>query len=195
MLPGNICRRPGNYSSGRSCDDFTFVAGHESMDEIVPKSWRSASQGTMIETSPAAAAVMTELAHRLRDQGGAALIIDYGPFELRSGSTLQAIRAHEKVDPLLHPGEADITAHVDFELLKDVAEREGADVMGIQMQGEWLHQMGIDIRLEALQRKNPADADKVKRQYDRLTDDSQMGLLFKVLGVCGRRWPIGVGFD
>ena len=176
-------------------DEFTFVAGNESMDSIVPKSWKSASQGTMIETSPAAASAMTEIAHRLRDQGGAALIIDYGAFELRSGSTLQAIRAHEKVDPLKYPGEADITAHVDFEMLKDIAVREGADVMGVQMQGEWLRQMGIETRLEALQRKNPADADKLKRQYDRLVDEAQMGLLFKVIGVCGRRWPIGVGFD
>ena len=149
----------------------------------------------MIETSAAASAVMGEIAQRLKDQGGAALIIDYGSFELRAGSTLQAIRAHEKVDPLAHPGEADLTAHVDFELLKDVAVSHGADVMGVQMQGDWLRQMGIDTRYEALQRKNPAEVDKLKRQYDRLVDDGQMGLLFKVLGVCGRRWPNGVGFD
>ena len=187
-------RKIGLSDDGKG-DDFTFVAGSEPMDDIVPRSWKSATQGTMIETSPAAAAVMTEIAHRLRDQGGAALIIDYGAFELRAGSTLQAIRAHEKVDPLLHPGEADMTAHVDFEMLKDIATREGAEVMGVQMQGEWLRQMGIDTRYEALQRKTPHDKDKLKRQYDRLTDDAQMGLLFKVLGVCGRRWPIGVGFD
>ena len=67
--------------------------------------------------------------------------------------------------------------------------------MGLQMQGEWLRQMGIETRLEALQRKNPAEKDKLQRQFDRLVDDGQMGLLFKVLGICGRRWPFGVGFD
>nr|WP_299196768.1 SAM-dependent methyltransferase [uncultured Erythrobacter sp.] len=180
---------------GLEGDEFAFVAGDKPMDTIVPKSWKSASQGTMIETSPAASAVMTEIAQRLKEQGGAALIIDYGALELRAGSTLQAIRSHEKVDPLAMPGEADLTAHVDFELLRDVAKKNGADVMGLQMQGEWLRQMGIDVRLEALQRKNPAEADKLKRQYDRLMDDAQMGLLFKVLGICGRRWPIGVGFE
>ncbi len=138
---------------------------------------------------------MTEIAQRLKQQGGAALIIDYGSFELRAGSTLQALKDHQKVDVLTHPGEADLTAHVDFELLKDVAEKNGADVMGLQMQGEWLRQMGIDVRHEALARKNPAETDKLKRQYDRLVLDSQMGMLFKVLGVCGPRWPIGVGFD
>lgn len=180
---------------GLEGDDFAFVAGDKPMDTIVPKSWKNAPQGSMIETSAAASAVMEEIANRLTNQGGAALIIDYGAFELRSGSTLQAIRNHEKVDVFAHPGQADLTAHVDFEMLKDVAEKNGADVMGVQMQGEWLRQMGIDVRHEALQRKNPADGNKLRRQYNRLVDDGQMGTLFKVLGVCGRRWPMGVGFD
>jgi NADH dehydrogenase [ubiquinone] 1 alpha subcomplex assembly factor 7 len=180
---------------GLEGDNFAFVAGDKPMDSIVPKSWKNAPQGSMIETSAAASAVMEEIATRLTNQGGAALIIDYGAFELRSGSTLQAIRNHEKVDVFAHPGQADLTAHVDFEMLKDVAERNGAEVMGVQMQGEWLRQMGIDVRHEALQRKNPADGNKLRRQYNRLVDDGQMGTLFKVLGVCGRRWPIGVGFD
>ncbi len=180
---------------GLEGDNFAFVAGDKPMDSIVPRSWKNAPQGSMIETSAAASAVMEEIATRLSNQGGAALIIDYGAFELRSGSTLQAIRNHEKVDAFAHPGQADLTAHVDFEMLKDVAEKNGAEVMGVQMQGEWLRQMGIDVRHEALQRKNPADGNKLRRQYNRLVDDGQMGTLFKVLGVCGRRWPIGVGFD
>lgn len=176
-------------------DAFTFVAGKERMNHLVPPGWVRASQGTMIESCPAAAAVMGDLAQRLAQQGGAALIIDYGQTELRAGSTVQALKGHQKVDVFAHPGEADITAHVDFEQLQNVARQHGADVMGVQMQGEWLRQMGIDTRLEALQRRNPREADKLKRQRDRLVESSQMGTLFKVLGVCGRRWPIGVGFD
>lgn len=176
-------------------DEFIFVAGDKPMDAIVPKSWKSASQGTMIETSAAASALMQEVATRLKNQGGAALFIDYGPFELRSGSTLQALKDHKKVDVFAHPGQADLTAHVDFEMLSQVAKANGADVMGVEMQGDWLRAMGIDVRLEALQMKNPNDAAKLKRQYDRLVDDAQMGTLFKVMGLCGRRWPDGVGFS
>ena len=65
----------------------------------------------------------------------------------------------------------------------------------MQYQGEWLRQLGIDPRLEALQRRNPPERDTLQRQYDRLVKDSEMGTLFKVLGLCGRRWPFGVGFD
>jgi SAM-dependent MidA family methyltransferase len=180
---------------GLDGDAFAYLAGKERMDHLVPPGWARASQGSMIETSPAAVAVMGEIGQRLANQGGAALIIDYGQTELRAGSTLQALKNHQKVDVLAHPGEADITAHVDFELLQNVSRQHGADVMGVQMQGEWLRQMGIDTRLEALQRRNPREADKLKRQRDRLVESSQMGTLFKVLGICGRRWPIGVGFD
>ena len=174
---------------------FAYVAGKERMDDIVPPSWLSAAQGAMIETSPAAVAVMGEIAARLKEQGGAALIIDYGHMELSAGATLQALKAHQKVDVFDHPGEADITAHVDFELLAYVAREQGVDVMGLQYQGEWLRQMGIDTRTEALQRRNPGEVAKLKRQRDRLVEDNQMGTRFKALGICGRRWPFGVGFD
>ncbi len=180
---------------GLDGENFTFMAGRERMDHLVPPSWRSAAQGAMIETSPAATVLMAEIANRLRDQGGAALVIDYGHMELRSGSTLQALKSHKKVDVFTHPGDADITAHVDFELLKQVAEDNGADVMGLTYQGEWLRQMGIDTRMEALQRRNPKEGQVIQRQRDRLVEDSQMGTLFKVLGICGRRWPFGVGFE
>jgi NADH dehydrogenase [ubiquinone] 1 alpha subcomplex assembly factor 7 len=180
---------------GLHSEDFAFVVGDTPADNLAPASWRKAPQGTLIETSRAAVAVMAQISLRLREQGGAALIIDYGARELSAGSTLQAIKAHRKVDPLGHPGEADLTAHVDFELLQQVGSRYGAEVMGLCTQGEWLTRLGIDTRLEALIRRNPGDADKLKRQHDRLVRDDQMGVLFKVLGLCGRRWPIGVGFE
>ncbi len=179
---------------GLDDDKFAFVAGDKPMDAIVPSSWKDAQQGAMIETSPAAATVMGEIAQRLANQGGAALIIDYGAAELASGSTLQALKDHKKVDPLEMPGEADLTAHVDFEMLQEVALKNGADVMGLQTQGDWLRQLHIDTRLEALKRKSPNHAATLQRQRDRLVEDDQMGELFKVLGLCGRRWPIGEGF-
>lgn len=180
---------------GLNGDDLVFVVGDTPADNLAPPSWRKAPQGTLIETSRASVAVAAEIALRLKEQGGAALIIDYGGRELSAGSTLQALRAHTKVDPLAFPGEADLTAHVDFELLQQIIVRYDADVMGLANQGDWLMALGIDTRLEALMRRNPAEAAKLKRQRDRLVRDDQMGVLFKVLGIAGRRWPIGVGFE
>lgn len=179
---------------GLDGDRFVFVGGDKPMDAIVPSSWKSAPQGTLIETSPAAAAIMSEIADRLVSQGGAALVIDYGGLEHRSGSSLQALKAHKKVDPLEMPGQADITAHVDFEMLSQIAKRQGAQYMGTKMQGDWLRELGIETRAEALERKSPAQAATIKRQRDRLISESEMGLLFKVMGVSAPDWPTGVGF-
>ena len=180
---------------GLDGDRFVFVSGDEYMDDIVPQSWRNARQGTMIETSPAAAAIMSEISDRLIAQGGAALVIDYGPRELASGSTLQALQKHRKIDPFDAPGLSDLTAHVDFEMLGQVVERRGAKLLGLTMQGEWLNELGIQTRTEAMQRRHPEQKDVIGRQRQRLVADDQMGLLFKVLGVASPDWPDGVGFD
>lgn len=58
-----------------------------------------------------------KLASRVRDQDGAALIIDYGHLRSDAGDTFQAIARHTFTDPLKAPGQADVTAHVDFQAL------------------------------------------------------------------------------
>ena len=177
-------------ASGR----FVPIAGRQPMDAAVPEARRGAEVGTVIETCPGAAAVMFEAAGRLAGQGGAALFIDYGHAELRTGSTLQAVRAHRKVDPFAAPGEADLTAHVDFATLADIARSRGARWLGTVPQGAWLRALGIEARAEALADFAPQHRDALTRAKERLTGDGQMGLLFKVMGLAAPGWPDGVGF-
>lgn len=169
--------------------ELEFVAGDKPMDVVVPQVRADAEVGTVLETSAAAAAVMSELADRLVTQGGAALIIDYGAMEQQAGSTLQAIRAHQKIGVLAQPGEMDLTAHVDFGALRDVATRQGSHVLGLSTQGEWLAALGAQMRFAALKRQSPDKAEVLDRQSMRLTAPDQMGELFKVLGVAGTGWP------
>ncbi len=180
---------------GLEGDDFTFVAGDQPMDAAVPRDWREASQGTLIETCPGAAAVMQEAVMRLEKQGGAALLIDYGHTELRGGSTLQAVRDHRKVDPLAMPGEADLTAHVDFETLARIARSHDVRWLGTVPQGQWLTALGIDMRTEALAKMAPQYAAQLQQDKNRLVGDDQMGLLFKVMGLAASPWPGGTGFE
>ena len=169
--------------------ELAFVAGDKPMDMVVPEHLCDAEEGTLIETSPASAAVMSELADRLVTQGGAALVIDYGAAQPEPGSTLQAIRAHQKVGVFAHPGEMDLTAHVDFGALHDTAMRQGARVLGVTAQGEWLSALGADLRFEALKRHHPDKAEVLDRQRARLMAPEQMGELFKVMGIVGKDWP------
>ena len=173
---------------------FVQVAGGLPMDAAVPAERRTAEEGTLIETSPAAAAVVNEVAARLAAQGGAALFIDYGHLRPRTGSTLQAVRGHEKVDPLAHPGAADQSAHVDFAALAEVAVARGARWLGTREQGAWLAALGIEARAAALARAAPERASEIEAARDRLAGPSQMGALFKVMGLAAPDWPDGAGF-
>ena len=173
---------------------FVPVAGDRPMDAAVPAARRDAAEGTVLETCPAAAATVFEAAGRLAQQGGAGLFIDYGHAEPRTGSTLQAIAGHRKVAPFAMPGEADLTAHVDFAALADVARSRGARWLGTVTQGAWLRALGIEARAEALAGFAPQHREALMRAKERLTGDGQMGLLFKVMGLAGPEWPDGVGF-
>ncbi len=175
-------------------DAFVGVAGDRPMDSAIPADLRDAEPGTLIETCPAAAAVVYEVAGRLAMQGGAALFIDYGSDIPRTGSTLQAVRAHRKVEALAHPGEADITAHVDFATLANVAQSRDCRWLGTVGQGHWLNALGIDARAASLAQASPQQSDAIAVAKDRLTGADQMGDLFKVMGLAAPGWPEGAGF-
>ena len=173
---------------------FVPVAGNRPMDAAVPADRFDAVVGAIIETCPGAAAVVDEIARRLAEQGGAALLIDYGYVGPGPGSTLQAVRGHRKVDPFVAPGEADLSALVDFSTMAEVAQAGGAQVLGVAEQGRWLESLGIEARADALSRAVPDKSGEVAAALARLMGAEEMGALFKVLGLVGAGWPEGVGF-
>jgi NADH dehydrogenase [ubiquinone] 1 alpha subcomplex assembly factor 7 len=170
------------------------VAGDKPMDAAVPADLARAADGAILEVCPAAAAITDEIARRLAAQGGAALVIDYGRAEPAYGSSLQALKAHEKVDPFAFAGEADLTAHVDFSVLPAVAQAAGARWMGTVEQGAFLIALGLGARMEALARAAPAQAETIHTAAHRLAAPEAMGALFKVMGLAAPGWPQGAGF-
>jgi NADH dehydrogenase [ubiquinone] 1 alpha subcomplex assembly factor 7 len=179
---------------GLRAERLVAVAGDKPMDAAVPPDLRTAEPDTLIETNPGAATVVQEVAGRLAGQGGAALFIDYGHDAPRTGSTLQAVRAHRMVDVFAHPGEADLTAHVDFAALAVVAQARGCRWLGTTTQGEWLRALGIEARAESLARFAPQQAPAIETAKERLIAEGQMGALFKVMALAGSDWPDGAGF-
>lgn len=143
-----------------------------------------APPGALLELGFEAQALMASLGRRLVQQGGAALVVDYGYTAPRFGASLQAVRRHAPTAPLDAPGHADLTAHVDFAGLRRAAEREGALVHGPVEQGAFLGALGIAARAEALRHARPAQAESLTAALLRLTGpEPQMGTLFKVLAI------------
>lgn len=154
-----------------------------------------APEGSIFEISPAGMDIAGEIAGRVKACGGAALIIDYGFEGPAFGDTLQALKAHEFVNPLADPGEADITAHVDFTALAQTALATGCEVHGPIEQGGFLTMLGIFQRAEAL-KKNADEKQKndIDAAVQRLTAPDQMGRLFKVMAFTAAGQPVPEGF-
>jgi len=170
------------------------VAGKIPADEAIPPALRGQPDGTIVETAPVAAAIIQRCAFRLARQGGAMLTIDYGHAGPAAGDTLQAVKAHRFADPFADPGEADLTAHVDFTALAEAARPAGVAVSDLATQADWLLRLGIDARLKTLTAAAPERADDLKGQRDRLVEADAMGDLFKVMAVTASGWPHPAGF-
>ncbi|MEP3331441.1 SAM-dependent methyltransferase [Sedimentitalea sp.] len=139
--------------------------------------------GDLVEICPAATPAITALAQRIGTYGGAALIIDYGDWR-SLGDTLQALRAHKAADILSTPGDADLTAHVDFEALATVANAAGCAHSRLTTQGVFLERLGITARAQRLASVATGEAQQnLITAHRRLTHPTEMGNLFKTLGL------------
>ncbi|TRW15308.1 class I SAM-dependent methyltransferase [Glacieibacterium frigidum] len=179
-------RTPAGWRERTVAHDGTRFApalGAVPVDILVPPALADAATGGVFETSPASTAIVAEIGARLRANGGAALIVDYGHVGPVTGDTLQGVRAHAFADPFDTPGEVDLTCHVDFSALAHAA---GVTAQGPVGQGAFLTALGIAARAERLGGQEAALA--------RLTDADAMGSLFKVLGLIAY-WPRLAGFD
>jgi len=135
-----------------------------------------------------AAAWMRHLVERLAQ--GAIFVIDYGfprreyYHPQRSSGTLMCHYRHQAhADPFAHPGEEDITAHVDFTALAEAAHEAGADVLGYATQAQFLVNCGITDVLAEANAENALHYAPIAAQAQSLLSPAEMGELFKVLAV------------
>ena len=142
-----------------------------------------APMGAVAERSPAQTALAAEIGARMAEDGGAALLVDYGRAEAGFGDTLQALTRHARVDPLASAGAADLTVHVDFPAVAEAARAQGAMVSPIASQRAFLRRLGVETRAAALARSRPDQTEVIVRQLHRLIAPDQMGELFKVVSI------------
>ncbi|GHB30482.1 TetR family transcriptional regulator [Pseudovibrio japonicus] len=164
-------------------DNLTFGIGAGTLSPAdVAKANLQAKMGDTLELSPASNAIAKQIGQRIRKNGGAALLIDYGYAKTATGDTFQALKKHEYVSTLDHCGEADLTAHVNFQALANAALTEGAKPHGPIGQGQFLLGLGLLERAGQLGAgKSTLDQDQIRKDVERLAADDQMGALFKVL--------------
>ncbi len=160
---------------------------------LLDKALPAAADDSILELCPAALAVAEDIGIRLSEDGGAALFIDYGHVTSACGDTFQALRQHQHVSILDEPGNADLTAHVDFAAF--AAAADSAVTHGPVTQRQFLQSLGIETREAALLKNaSPEQQTTIRESCERLIDPAAMGTLFKVLALTGSTPPTPAGF-
>jgi NADH dehydrogenase [ubiquinone] 1 alpha subcomplex assembly factor 7 len=175
----------------------TFETGEIVLDadRLIPVG-ATAADGAIFEICPAAQKIADILNRRMSRAPGAALFIDYGHLISSPGDTLQAVQEHRYANVLLAPGDADVTAHVDFGAFGHALRGGGSRTMGPVTQSAFLKSLGIIERTEKLARgATPEAAAIIRSASQRLTAPDQMGDLFKVMVATHADSPTLAGFE
>lgn len=177
---------------------FRFEIGPEPIGatakSFIPDAQNDARKDELLETCPAVHQIIETLKKRFKDHSGRALFIDYGPETTEFGDTLQALKRHKKIGVFERPGDSDLTARVDFQTVTTVAKSQGLKASGPVAQREFLSKLGLEMRAVALARAQPDSKAVIARQLHRLTDDSEMGELFKAVCLQSSDLPTPLGF-
>ncbi len=171
-------RREGGWME-RWVEDGAYV--ERSADMALPDD----PVGSIREVNEAAKTFCATLAAR----DAVALFIDYGPMQSGAGASVQAIQAGAYADPLAAPGQADITAHVDFGAIAAKVNTQGP-----VKQNVFLTALGLFQRTDFLAQKHPSKAEALKLAAQRLTAPEAMGSLFKAFALCPKGFPALPGF-
>jgi len=187
-------RHVGMDEDGR----FRFEIGPEPVGatakSFLPDAQKDARKDELLESCPTAYQIIETLKTRFEAHPGRALFIDYGPETTEFGDTLQALKRHKKIGVFDLPGDSDLTARVDFQTLLEVGTSQGLLASGPVTQREFLSKLGLEMRAVALARSQPDSKAVIARQLHRLTDDSEMGELFKAVCLQSQGLVTPLGF-
>lgn len=188
-LPTNFFKRKGNVIFERC---IAYEGGKLVFQDIERR--KEVGPDEIWEESPQTEALFHAICKRLQICGGGFLCIDYG-YEGGSGDTLQALYKAKPSHPLHHIGWSDLTCHVNFSRLKKIALSHNLGVLGPCPQGQFLKNLGVDLRIEFLKNKNPSQSASLNAALTRLTHPQQMGTLFKASAFFSPLTPHPSGFD
>ena len=150
---------------------------------------------TFIEYSELGFNYLRDISKIIKKNTGGLLLFDYGYTEKKMKNTLKAVSNHKIANILNDKGNVDITHNINFNLFKRFVEKMGGLKNNITSQRNFLLRMGIQQRAEIIS-KNLDFSKKadIYFRFKRLTDENQMGNLFKVMLIKNQKNKFKLGF-
>ena len=150
---------------------------------------------TFIEYSELGFNYLKDISKIIKKNTGGLLLIDYGYTEKKMKNTLKAVSNHKIANILNDKGNIDITHNINFNLFKRFVEKMGGLKNNLTSQRNFLLRMGIQQRAEILSKNlNFSKKADIYFRFKRLTDENQMGNLFKVMLIKNQKNKFKLGF-
>ncbi len=151
-------------------------------DTKILNSFKTLKKLNFIEFPKLGLQEMNKIIKKISKLRGCILMVDYGYLKSNNQNTLQSVIKHKRNSLLKNLGQADITAHVNFNLLVEFFLKKGLRVNKVITQKEFLENMGMIERAKIVAKKMKfSDQSDLYLRIKRLLSPSLMGHLFKVI--------------
>ncbi|WVW80448.1 hypothetical protein I302_102430 [Kwoniella bestiolae CBS 10118] len=147
------------------------------------------STGSRIEVAQDSFKIMRRVGEIIgKGLGGSGVVVDYGG-DRSYGQSFRAFKNHKIVDVFDDPGNADLTANVDFAYLRESLAGTGSSSLGPISQSSFLLSLGLQPRLRKLLDSATDEGRKedIRKAAQRLIDPLGMGGQYQVMGVTDDR--------
>ena len=169
-----------NYTISKNIIKETFKKASIENFKLI-KSYESIKNLNFIEFPKLGFKELKKMTSKILRLKGCILLIDYGYVKSHNKNTLQSVINHKKNKLLKNLGKADVTSHVNFELLQEFFKKNNLKIKNIVTQQKFLENNGILQRAEILGEKMKfREQSNLYLRLKRLLDPKLMGNLFKV---------------
>ena len=171
-----------NYTFDKNFDIKEIFKKASQADIKTINSYKTLRKLKFIEFPKSGFKELEKVIEKISKLKGCILMIDYGYLNSNNQNTLQSVMKHKKNELMKNLGKADVTSHVNFNLLNEFFQKNGLKIKKITTQKEFLEKIGILHRASIIAKKM-----KFREQSDlylrikRLLDHNYMGNLFKVI--------------
>ena len=172
-----------DFNNKKKSFHFTLSNNTSLLEKFLPKNAYKKKTKSIYEVPLQMIRVMNDIFKKMNQVKSCILIIDYikkGTF----GNTLKSIRNQKIINPLKKPGLADISAHVDYNLIKSLSKNFRLRYFGPESQRNFLINLGILERAKIL--KNKANLKQIKiinNSLNFLINKNKMGNIYQAISI------------
>ncbi len=123
------------------------------------------------------------------------IMFDYGYVGNIGKETLRGFKNHRLVNFLKYYLNCDITADVNFDIIKKIFSNNNLNYSKMQSQNYFLQKLGILERAKQVLKINEANSKKIIASLNRLLNPNEMGERFKVFMTSNKNCKFNLGFE